>query len=87
MREFLSGMLMMANATVALFFVRYARTGGDRLFGYFAAAFAVMAVEQIGLIAVDTTRPWRHYVYLVRLLAFLLIIAGIIDKNRRGERA
>jgi hypothetical protein len=24
----------------------------------------------------------QHYVYLLRLLAFLLILAGVIDKNR-----
>jgi hypothetical protein len=26
----------------------------------------------------------RHYVYVLRLLAFLLLIAGIVDKNRRS---
>jgi hypothetical protein len=36
---------------------------------------------------VDPALEAQHYVYLVRLFAFALIIAGIVDKNRRDKRS
>jgi hypothetical protein len=78
-------MLAMASVVAALFFWRYWKVSRDRLFGFFALAFAAMAVNWLGLAAVDPAFELRHYIYLVRLLAFVLIIMGIIDKNRRGR--
>jgi hypothetical protein len=86
MRQFLWGALSMAHAAVALFFLRYWRTSHDRLFVYFAVAFAVMALNWIGLAMVDPGFELRHTLYLLRLAAFVLIIIGIIDKNRRSGR-
>jgi hypothetical protein len=45
-----------------------------------------LALNWIGLSAVDPALELQHYVFLLRLLAFILIIMGIIDKNRRGSR-
>lgn len=72
----------MACAAIALFFVRYASKTHDRLFAIFAVAFAVLAFENTILAFVPPAQEGRHWVYLARLLAFGLIIAGIIDKNR-----
>jgi hypothetical protein len=63
--------------------VRYWRVSGDRLFGYFALAFAFMALNWIALSAIDPALEVTHYAYLLRLAAFVLIIVGILDKNRR----
>ena len=86
MRQFLWGALTMANIAVAMFFLRYWRTSGDRLFAYFGVAFAIMALNWVGLASVDPSVELRHTVYLLRLAAFVLIIIGIIDKNRRSGR-
>jgi hypothetical protein len=83
MRQFLWGALCMASVTVALFFLRYWKTSGDRLFGYFAIAFVALALNWMGLALIDPGIESRHILYLLRLTAFVLIIVGIVDKNRR----
>jgi hypothetical protein len=85
-RYFLWGALFMACATAAVFFLRYARTTRDRLFAYFAVAFAVMALNWLSLAFIDPGEELRHILYLLRLLAFVLIIIGIADKNWRSNR-
>jgi predicted membrane-bound spermidine synthase len=88
MRPFLWGMLTMASATVALFFLRYWSRTRDRLFGFFALAFAVMAANWANHIGLSVQSEAREYrVYIIRFVAFLIIIVGIIDKNRRSRRA
>ena len=86
MRDFLWGALTMSCVVIALYFLRYWRTSGDRLFVFFGVAFAVMALNWVSLAIVDPTVEGRHYVYFFRLAALLLIIVGIVDKNRRGGR-
>jgi len=83
MKEFVLGLLTMATLMAALCFLRYWRTSGDRLFAFFALAFATMSISWASLAATRTTFEGIHYVYLIRLLAFVLIIIGIVDKNRR----
>ena len=86
MKQFLYGMLTMATLIAGLFFLRYWKVTQERLFAFFALSFGTMSVSWFGLALVDPAIELRHYVYLARLLAFVLLIAGIIDKNRR-ERA
>ena len=42
-------------------------------------------IERIILVTMDTSHEFAPYVYLCRLLGFALIIAGIVDKNRKAE--
>lgn len=83
MKQFLIGSLALATAMAALFFWHYWKQSRDRLFVLFAAAFAAMTINWIGVATIDPSREGQHLIYLVRLLAFLLIMAAIIDKNRR----
>jgi hypothetical protein len=83
MNQFLWGMLAMAALVAALLFLRLWRSGGDRLFAFFAAAFAIFALNWIGLGVSNPDHETVHYSYLLRLGAFVLIIVGIVDKNRR----
>lgn len=64
-----------------MFFFRFWKDTRDRLFFLFGLAFWVLAFHWYEL-AVDATEETRPYFYAIRLLAFLLIIAAIIDKNR-----
>jgi len=86
LRFFLWGALFMGCATAALFFLRYWISTRDRLFAFFAVAFAVMALNWLSLAFIDPGEELRHTLYLLRLLAFVLIITGIVDKNRRSAR-
>lgn len=90
MRTSLVPFLQTINATasvvVSLFFFRFWRDSGDRLFGFFGAAFSLLAVSWTLLALISPTDETRPYIYAVRLVAFVLLIAGIIDKNRAGAR-
>ena len=82
----IAGAIAMGYAVASLFFLRFWRTTRDGLFAAFSAAFALMALNQ-GLPALlDIPREEQSPFYLLRLIAFLLIIAAIVGKNvrRRG---
>jgi hypothetical protein len=81
LNNFLLGMVVMACAAAGLFFLRFWRKTHDRLFAIFAIAFWVLGVNWLALAFInqDEVQTW---LYGVRLAAFVLIMAGIIDKNR-----
>lgn len=80
MIDFLDGASCLACAAVAMVFLRFWRLGGDRLLLLFGLAFLVLAVNRIGLAVLDGEAD--TFVYLARALAFGLILAAIVDKNR-----
>ena len=88
MELFTWGVLAMASLMAALFFLRYWRSTRERLFIFFALAFAGLAANWTGLAVIDqpTGEAQQTYAYVVRLVAFLILIIGIIDKNRRSGR-
>ena len=71
--------------TAGLFFVRFWRNTGDRLFALFGAAFWLLSMSWLLLALFDPTHEGRPYVYAIRLLAFALIIVAMIDKTRSGR--
>jgi len=80
------GALVMGTFVVGLYFLRYWRATGDRLFVMFALAFWALGINWLGLALLATTHEARTAFYLLRLLAFVLILAAIVDKNR-GTRS
>ena len=82
MKQFCWGMLTMAGLVASLFFLRYWKVSGERLFAYFAVAFALLAVNWLVLAAIDPAFEARHLIYLIRLAAFIVMIVGIVDKNK-----
>jgi hypothetical protein len=85
MTQFLSGALAMSGWIVALFFLRFWRVTRDRLFLFFFLAFLMLALNWLGLALLPSVAESRHRVLLLRLLAFVLIILGVIDRNRRAR--
>jgi hypothetical protein len=83
LEELLMGAIAMASAVAALFFLRFWRDTGDRLFAIFSAAFFLLGITRIGLALSRTHLEGQTYWYWVRLAAFLLILVAIVDKNRR----
>jgi hypothetical protein len=75
---FISGAIMLGSAAVGLIFLRSWNRTADRLFLLFALAFWLF-----GLLMVSAGSELRSWVYLVRLVAFGLIIVAVIGKNRR----
>jgi hypothetical protein len=80
---FLHGMLAMGCGIVAAFFLRFWRQSADRLFVFFAAAFAILSVDYVMLGLLSSATEWRLPVFAVRVSAFIVILIGIADKNRR----
>ena len=82
MSDFLVGATGMGCLVVAAFFLRFWRGTGDRFFLLFALGFAAFAVNRWVLAALDEDAEARIGVYVVRLLAFVLILVAVVDKNR-----
>jgi membrane-associated PAP2 superfamily phosphatase len=82
---FLGGMLAMGYLTAALFFLRYWRRTRDRLFATFAVALLILALQRILLAADFALIEDRTWYYGLRLLAFVLILFAIVDKNRAAR--
>jgi hypothetical protein len=83
LNAFLGGAISMGFLVAGLFFVRFWRSTRDRLFLYFAAAFFVLMTERIVREGMQIQTEWVPYVYMLRLAAFVLILVGVLDKNRR----
>ncbi len=84
MNQFMWGAIVMACATAGVFFLRFWRKTHDRLFAIFALAFWILGVHW--LVLAWTKQTEVHFgLYAIRLLAFLLILFAIIDKNRASR--
>jgi hypothetical protein len=82
MIEFLSGVNAMAAGVAGLFFVRFWRQTEDPLFARFALAFWLLGLNWVALAATSPEQEFRPLLFVMRLVAFVLIIGAIVDKNR-----
>ena len=83
---FLGGMLGTGYLVAALFFLRFWRDSRDRLFAIFGAAFLLLTLQRVLLALEVSLMEDQVWSYVIRLLAFLLILWAIVDKNRGGAR-
>jgi len=79
----LLGAIALGYFVVALFFLRFWRETGDRLFAMFSVAFMLLGLTRLGLALSQEPTEGQTYFYWVRLAAFVLILIAIVDKNRR----
>jgi uncharacterized membrane protein YcjF (UPF0283 family) len=86
LNSFVLGAVATLAAVAGLFFLRFWRRTADRLFLIFACAFFLMGANWT-MLAFTVQDEVRTLLYVLRLLAFLLILAAIIDKNRGSQRA
>lgn len=87
MTEFNAGAITLGYAVIGLFFLRFWRRTGDGLFAAFAGAFGLMAMNSFLVEFLNLPREHVGWVYLLRLGAFALIIAAIVNKNMSAQRA
>ena len=80
----ISGGIGVAFAMLGVCFLRFWRSSGVRLFFLFAVSFYLLTIERVVLLLADPDNEFAPYIYTIRLAAFLVIIGGIIDQNRRG---
>lgn len=80
--DFLSGAVAFGFALAGLYFIRFWKRVHDPLFIWFAIAFSLLGLGQAVLALAGVPLEERSSVYLIRLLAFSLIIFAIFRKNR-----
>ncbi len=85
MISFLHGAITISFAVAGLFFLRFWVETRDRLFLLFALSFWLQAGTRFALSLVGQPEEDRTFLYLVRLAAFLLIVAAIAMKIVRGR--
>ena len=85
--SFLFGAIAMGYVVAGLFFAKFWRRSGDLLFGIFALAFWLLALSQTIVALIAVPREEQSWVYVLRLIAFGLIIVAIVQKNAAARRA
>jgi hypothetical protein len=83
--QIISGAIIMGYTLAGLFFLKFWKNTGDRLFAIFACAFWVLCVQRIALVVTTSVSENATYLYGLRLAAFVLILIAIIDKNRSRQ--
>jgi uncharacterized membrane protein len=82
MHDFLLGYVFATSMVAGLFFLRFWRATRDLLFLAFAAAFTIEGLNRLTFLVIEDPTEAVPGVYAVRLVAFLLIVAAIVGKNR-----
>jgi len=86
MIEYLAGAVTVGYLAAGVFFLRFWRKTADRLFLAFAAAFALLAINQAVATFLEAGDERTVYAYALRVLGFLLILWAIVEKNLLSRR-
>lgn len=79
--SFLSGATAAGFVLASVFFLRFWRRTHDHLFAAFSAAFLLFALNQTMITVGGVPSEYQSWVYLLKLLAFALLILAIVSKN------
>jgi hypothetical protein len=86
-KDLVSGAIVAGYWIAGLYFLRFWRQTLDRLFLIFSLSFWLLGVQRLALALSSQPVEGRTGLYLLRLFAFVLIIAAIVDKNRGGGKS
>ncbi|MEX5745996.1 DUF5985 family protein [Massilia sp. X63] len=81
MIQMMYGAISMASLTIALFFLRFWRNTGDRFFLYFALSFFIEGLHRVYSAVLNEAGEDSALHYLIRVLAYGLIVWAIVEKN------
>jgi hypothetical protein len=81
----LLGAIAVAAFVCGLYFLRFWHATRDRFFLLFALAFWIEGGHRVVVYALAGSDEGDPAHYLVRLVAYALIIVAIVDKNRRPK--
>lgn len=80
--NFMSGAACFGFCSAGLLFLRFWLRTRDRLFATFSISFFLMAAERIFILQHTIHEEAHARVYILRLIAFVLIIFAVAEKNR-----
>ena len=83
---FLAGAVSAGFLVAGLFFLRFWKKSRDGLFAAFAIAFWLLGLNQALLTFSSVPAEERTWLFLLRLAAFVLILAAIWRKNAGAPR-
>jgi uncharacterized membrane protein HdeD (DUF308 family) len=83
---FLLGVIAMSSLVAAAYFLKFWRGTRDVLFLAFAAFFLIEAANRTALVFFAKPNEGSPWIYVIRLLALLGILAAILHKNYGGSR-
>lgn len=78
---FLIGVIAATSLTAAMFFFKFWKQTHDSFFLAFGTSFLIEGLNRIAVLMLPRPNEGNALIYLVRLLAFLLILAAIVRKN------
>lgn len=90
LKMMLYGFIIAEQVFIAVCFFRFWRSSGERIFAFFTAGFVVMGIHRVLLglaVAGDVRLELQTPVFLIRLLSYVLIFAGVVAKNISRRRA
>ncbi|HEX7648495.1 MAG TPA: DUF5985 family protein [Noviherbaspirillum sp.] len=82
----LAGAIAMGSLVASLFFLRFWKSTQDRFFLYFAMSFVLEFGSRIVLGMTSLHNEESPVYYLIRLVAYGLILFAIIEKNKRRNK-
>ena len=82
---FLLGVTATSSFAAGLFFLKFWRTTRDAFFLAFAASFIIESLNRSTVLFTDRPNEGSPWIYVVRLLSLLLILAAILRKNYGGK--
>lgn len=80
--NFVNGAIAACCWLVAMYFLAFWRRTRDRFFLLFSAAFTLLGLGRLAMSVFGATEETYKSIYLLRLFAYLVFLAAIIDKNR-----
>jgi len=83
---FLDGAISLGFVAVGLFFLKFWRMTHDTLFGAFALSAMLLAADQLLLSVSSDPEQENAWLYLPRLVAFVVIAVAILIKNLEPRR-
>lgn len=82
-KGFFLGVIVTASIAAGAFFLKFWKQTRDPLFLAFALAFLIEGFNRIGFLLIETPNEGSPAIYVVRLIAFLVILAAIWRKNQK----
>jgi len=87
----LSGITTATFAASGIFFLKFYKTSRDPFYLFFCLSCWLLSIERIAILTfigpAQTNGESSPWVYLIRLVAFSLIVIAIVNKNRTRKKS